>query len=669
MKNYFANVYNKLMSRFTIKTKILIIVLVNTILILTIFGIVIKIQSDEIFNNINTQEKLRLKALNNSLDHYKKLIHDYSEIISHNENVEQELFFQKTKGTFEQYKIKKLIYPIFKTIKVDYLTIYDTNKTVMLRGHNLNHFNDKIINDNILNKTLKNENHHTLIMQNPSNNKFVLMSYNPVHFNNQIVGACSVGFNMDYHFLNKLEKLVGNKLLLSLNGKIISRSFLESPTTNNIPKDFNLKLDYLNVGTIPIIDIKDGVYKTINYDASYMHLATHKVLKSVGFYLLTDNNKLKNHIQTLQTVSIFIIILIIITTVILTYLFAHNIKIHVQKVVQGFKKLAHGDLSTNLEITSQDEMGQLSISFNSLAKQLKMHIESLDTLVEQRTIELKDSEERYRTLFDTSPDGIIVHDETGILYANKAAADLVGTDNPDKHIGQSVFGFVPPEYQEIVKERVTNIMKGLTDTEQRLDIKLNRLDGTVIDIETISTSFYNKGKRAILAIIRDITERKKAERALQESEARYRTLIETSPIGIAVNIKGKIVYINKSAAKIMEIDDIESIIGRDITDFVHPDYRELSRKRMMDIMENMTTVPSIEMKFIKLDGKIIDVESISTFITYKGKSAMVSIFSDITERKRIERLREDTELIVKHDLKSPLSGIIGFSELLLQDKK
>ncbi len=153
---------------------------------------------------------------------------------------------------------------------------------------------------------------------------------------------------------------------------------------------------------------------------------------------------------------------------------------------------------------------------------------------------------------------------------------------------------------------------------------------------------------------------------LKESEERYRLVIEFSPDGVIVHSDQKIIFINPAMLELLGAHHVDQVIGKPINYFIESEYieviEETQHKRRAN---NIVRVPLIEQNCNRLDGTEIDLEVASTSFMYKDKPAILTISRDIRERKRIERLRQDTERIVRHDIKAPLTGIIGYSDILL----
>ena len=146
-----------------------------------------------------------------------------------------------------------------------------------------------------------------------------------------------------------------------------------------------------------------------------------------------------------------------------------------------------------------------------------------------------------------------------------------------------------------------------------------------------------------IIVLRNESERTKFERKLKISEENYRKLVEISPNAICVHIDGKFVYVNNAGLKLIRANKPEDIIGKPVLNILHPDYREEVTARIRQ-MQDGTDVPAMEEKFIRLDGKVIDVMVAASNVTYKEQPAVQVVINDITELKRIENdLRENEE--------------------------
>ncbi len=158
----------------------------------------------------------------------------------------------------------------------------------------------------------------------------------------------------------------------------------------------------------------------------------------------------------------------------------------------------------------------------------------------------------------------------------------------------------------------------------------------------------------------DITERKRVEEALRESEESYRSLVETSPDAIFLHDGELFVYLNPAAVRLFDAGSAEELYGKKVFDFIHPDYREAILNRTHLIMTTGMRLPVKEIKIVRRDGSSVDVEATAGLSYYRGKKVVQVIQRDITERKRAEsRVQREMEykdfLLLLHEKAPQLS--------------
>lgn len=140
-------------------------------------------------------------------------------------------------------------------------------------------------------------------------------------------------------------------------------------------------------------------------------------------------------------------------------------------------------------------------------------IETLQDLTNLKQTEkaLRESESNYRALVERSPDAIFVHRQGRIVFANRAAAELLGTGEQKKMAGSAVLELVHPDFRKVVIERIAQV-ETRQENKPFIEMKLLRPDGTFFDAETASNPVSHDGKWAVQTIIRDISERKEQEK-------------------------------------------------------------------------------------------------------------------------------------------------------------
>ena len=141
------------------------------------------------------------------------------------------------------------------------------------------------------------------------------------------------------------------------------------------------------------------------------------------------------------------------------------------------------------------------------------------------------------------------------------------------------------------------------------------------------------------AVVTDISDRKRAEAALRESEERYRQLIEMSPIPIVVHCQERILFANPAAVNVLGGTVAADLVDRSIWDVVHEESIESVRKRVVQLYEKRGPAELAEEKFVRLDGELIDVECVGTAVDFAGRPSGQVVFRDVTARKRVEAER------------------------------
>ena len=129
-------------------------------------------------------------------------------------------------------------------------------------------------------------------------------------------------------------------------------------------------------------------------------------------------------------------------------------------------------------------------------------------------------------------------------------------------------------------------------------------------------------------------------KSIKESEEKYRNLIENSPDAIAIYVEGIIVMVNYECLKLMRVETMKELIGKNVLEFIHPDFRSFVIERMKNASIQNLALPLAEEKFIRNDGTLVDVEVKAMPIKYENKLAIQLIIRDISERKRTEELLE-----------------------------
>ncbi|MHA1206992.1 MAG: PAS domain S-box protein [Candidatus Hodarchaeales archaeon] len=290
--------------------------------------------------------------------------------------------------------------------------------------------------------------------------------------------------------------------------------------------------------------------------------------------------------------------------------------------------------------------------------------------------ELKESEERYRTLITTMGEGVWLTDSRDrTIFTNRALRKMLGYSEEELK-DQIVTDFLAPEswkvFENVVKRRIDE--KKRSSTYELTWIKkdgsscITRVTGTLLlDEEGKLTSSFG--------IFTDITVEKHIEQSLQESEEKYRNLVERANDGITILQDRILIYANPSLSEILGYS-IPELLGEPFTTFIHPDYLAEVDDYYTRRMVGEDVRPIYDSKFRKKDGSSIDVEVNAGIITYQGKPADLVFVRDISERKRTEELLKQIKMeeeryyaMLAHFINNDLQKIVNNLDYLLLEKE
>ena len=259
----------------------------------------------------------------------------------------------------------------------------------------------------------------------------------------------------------------------------------------------------------------------------------------------------------------------------------------------------------------------------------------------------------YSQLVDLSPDGIFVTRNDVIVFVNPAALQLFGALSPDEVIGQSPLRFFPPDSHAHIREQVRQLIMG--KTVPAVEETLLSLDGSMRDVEIIGTVFEDPPERALQVIVRDITERKRTERALRESEERLSLAFAGAQEGVwDWNLETGAVVYSSHWRKMLGYgeDEIEPHVSA-WERLLHPDDRAVVRDVVDGVLRGERDY-TLEFRLRHKDGHYVHVLS-RGFPVRRDPDGLVGrivgTHFDLSERKRqeeaLKRAHEELEIRVK----------------------
>lgn len=341
-----------------------------------------------------------------------------------------------------------------------------------------------------------------------------------------------------------------------------------------------------------------------------------------------------------------------------------------ERAAQNMEKTLKKGLMSNLEYTLLKKDGthflaglDVSLIRDPRGKP-KAFIATTQDITKKREaeVDIKRSEERYKALFERSLYCVFVHDFEGrFLEANDAALNLLGYKR--KEIPSLNLSSLLDEKQLPLALKTMAEIKKLGYQRKPTQYRLKKRNGKEVWVETEASLIFEQGvPYAVLGIARDITDQKKAEGALRESEKKYRNIFESlHDVYYRTDREGMITEISPSVWTQAGYDP-EEVIGHPVTDFYrNPSTREVFTQRLKEA----GGVNDYELQLLAKDGRVIDV-SVSSHIVFdeEGHPAGVEgVLRDITARKRAEEAIRESEQKYRTMVEHSIQGIIIFQDM------
>lgn len=273
-----------------------------------------------------------------------------------------------------------------------------------------------------------------------------------------------------------------------------------------------------------------------------------------------------------------------------------------------------------------------------------------------RSGEPTDDEQNYRLIFENSLDAILLVKDSRIVECNARALEIYECGERNQLVGQSPLQVMPgmrrtgASPQKDTRHRFTAALRGEPPLFECIHQKLN---GVEFPAEVTLSAFESRGHRYILAIVRDISPRKRAEQAAAERQAQFQILTEQALVGVSIIQAGRVAYANQAAADLAgySLEEIYAWAPGELKKAVHCD----DRARVMDLLHKKETgqtnrVTSYEYRLVKKCGQVHWVEQYSKAILHRGERAVIVTLIDRHDRilaeAALRELRAQAQLAV-----------------------
>ncbi|MCG8638063.1 MAG: PAS domain S-box protein [Desulfobacterales bacterium] len=329
---------------------------------------------------------------------------------------------------------------------------------------------------------------------------------------------------------------------------------------------------------------------------------------------------------------------------------------------------------------------------NRLEAELREHRDRLETLVKKRTLDLeievaerKQTEVKFKTLFEANADAVLLLDKTGIIDCNRAALDLFGCETKEMLLSIRPED-ISPRFQENGQPSEQMVMESLAKAFKRGSnqfewIHRNLKTGLSFPADVLLNHMTLNGKDVLQAVVRDITQRREAEEALRRSEEKYRGMIENmQDVFFRTDMDKKLTMISSSGLRLTGYDTEEQVLGKDIGELFFKNSPAFSG--FMAAMAAKGQVSNFELTLSTRDNEAIPVLSSSKYFTDAMDTPMgiEGTITNIREQKEAEealRLAKQhaesaantkSEFLanMSHEIRTPMNAILGMGELVLE---
>lgn len=253
-----------------------------------------------------------------------------------------------------------------------------------------------------------------------------------------------------------------------------------------------------------------------------------------------------------------------------------------------------------------------------------------------------DDHNQFQDMIMMANDGIVVIQENSLALVNPALLLMLGYDNADDLLGESVSVILDVTTAHFYEEGHEALHWGDLQNPSFRACLLKK-DKSILDVEISTSYFAYAGLPATLGIVRDITTQIELEEAIDLSESRYRTLFDSSPIAyFTLSLSGNILQTNKAAERLLDYGE-NNILRRNLATFIFGDEKSEIVRQVVSEVSQGKSLEDFEMQFQKADGRPVWVSVRANLLEYPDKSSTIALMAmDIDRRKNAEG-RENAE--------------------------
>ncbi|OGC42469.1 hypothetical protein A2Y85_04710 [candidate division WOR-3 bacterium RBG_13_43_14] len=273
---------------------------------------------------------------------------------------------------------------------------------------------------------------------------------------------------------------------------------------------------------------------------------------------------------------------------------------------------------------------------------------------------ISETEAKFQQLAEHSPNMIFINKDGRVAYANKKCEEILGYTRGEFYDPKFDFRcLIAPESLPTINAAFEKHLRG--ENVEPYSYKLITKNGNVLDAIITSNLIDYKDGKAIMGIVTDITEYKKIEVELRESEEKYRVCVENSPLGltIAQGLPPRMTYINTALTEITgyTFDELMNFSDEQIKNLIYEDDRALFFGRYQSRLDGNPEPSSYEFRINRKDGEVRWMRIYSSRIMYKGEPAVQASFMDITHQRQMQDDLQKSERKYRDLVDNALMGV------------